>query len=58
MLAQPVPENRPRLDAEQAASHTRDTCLGDWRPWAWPGLGHVFVRETQDEVFSWLDDVL
>ncbi|MGA5897471.1 dienelactone hydrolase family protein [Streptomyces venetus] len=24
----------------------------------WPELGHVFVREMQDEVFSWLDDVL
>ncbi|GAB3430462.1 hypothetical protein GCM10027569_76460 [Flindersiella endophytica] len=21
----------------------------------WPGLGHVFVREMQDEVFGWLD---
>lgn len=24
----------------------------------WPGLGHVFVREMQDEVFSWLDGAL
>jgi len=21
----------------------------------WPGLGHVFVREMQDEAFAWLD---
>ncbi|MFG3493452.1 pectinesterase family protein [Streptomyces sp. NPDC047928] len=31
-----VPENRPRLDAEGAASATRDTYLGDWRPWRNP----------------------
>src|SRR6185295_13282182 len=24
----------------------------------WPGLGHVFVREMQDEVFTWLDGAL
>ncbi|MET9834225.1 alpha/beta hydrolase family protein [Streptomyces sp. NPDC006385] len=24
----------------------------------WPGLGHVFTAPMQDEVFSWLDDVL
>jgi dienelactone hydrolase len=24
----------------------------------WPGLGHVFVREMQDEVYAWLDRVL
>ncbi|MDN0195031.1 pectinesterase family protein [Streptomyces sp. S.PNR 29] len=28
-----VPENRPQLTAEQAASVTRETCLGDWQPW-------------------------
>ena len=27
-----VPENRPQLTAEQAAEHTRETYLGDWRP--------------------------
>jgi pectinesterase len=27
-----VPENRPQLTAEEAASHTRRTYLGDWRP--------------------------
>ncbi|MBR8641018.1 twin-arginine translocation signal domain-containing protein [Streptomyces tuirus] len=29
-----VPENRPQLGASQAASHTRDHYLGDWRPCA------------------------
>ncbi|MCX5534320.1 pectinesterase family protein [Streptomyces sp. NBC_00006] len=29
-----VPENRPQLTAGQAASHTRKTYLGDWRPYA------------------------
>lgn len=24
----------------------------------WPGLGHVFVREMQDEAFAWLDEWL
>jgi dienelactone hydrolase len=24
----------------------------------WPGLGHVFVREMQDEAFAWLDQVV
>jgi hypothetical protein len=24
----------------------------------WPGPGHVFVREMQDEAFTWLDDRL
>ncbi|MEV1064965.1 pectinesterase family protein [Streptomyces sp. NPDC050263] len=28
-----VPENRPRLTREQAESATRETYLGDWRPW-------------------------
>ncbi|MFF3505106.1 pectinesterase family protein [Streptomyces sp. NPDC003247] len=28
-----VPENRPQLTAEQAASATRETYLGDWTPW-------------------------
>ncbi|MEW2257790.1 pectinesterase family protein [Streptomyces sp. NPDC047869] len=28
-----VPENRPQLTAEQAASATRETHLGDWAPW-------------------------
>ncbi|MEV6958365.1 pectinesterase family protein [Streptomyces sp. NPDC051207] len=28
-----VPENRPQLTAEQAASHTREAYLGDWAPW-------------------------
>ena len=23
----------------------------------WPGLGHVFVQEMQDEAFAWLDSV-
>ncbi|GAA3790978.1 hypothetical protein GCM10023083_28170 [Streptomyces phyllanthi] len=22
---------------------------------SWPGLGHVFTREMQDEAFAWLD---
>jgi pectinesterase len=29
----PVPENRPQLTAEQAASATRETWFGDWTPW-------------------------
>ncbi|MEU0383996.1 pectinesterase family protein [Streptomyces chartreusis] len=29
-----VPENRPRLSRAQAALHTRETYLGDWRPGA------------------------
>ncbi|GGL83321.1 pectinesterase [Streptomyces fumigatiscleroticus] len=29
-----VPENRPQLTRAQAASHTRETYLGDWRPYA------------------------
>ncbi|MHC5263766.1 pectinesterase family protein [Streptomyces sp. UC4497] len=29
-----VPENRPQLSAAGAASHTRKTYLGDWRPYA------------------------
>ncbi|MET7734436.1 pectinesterase family protein [Streptomyces sp. NPDC005402] len=29
-----VPDNRPQLSAEQAATHTRRTYLGDWRPYA------------------------
>ncbi|GGL83341.1 pectinesterase [Streptomyces fumigatiscleroticus] len=28
-----VPENRPQLTRAQAASHTREAWLGDWRPW-------------------------
>ncbi|MFF3843690.1 pectinesterase family protein [Streptomyces sp. NPDC002328] len=28
-----VPENRPQLTREQAESATRETHLGDWRPW-------------------------
>ncbi|MFI5795600.1 pectinesterase family protein [Streptomyces sp. NPDC051677] len=28
-----VPENRPQLAAEQAASATREAYLGDWEPW-------------------------
>ncbi|MET8474830.1 pectinesterase family protein [Streptomyces sp. NPDC006422] len=32
--ARPVPENRPQLTEDQAASHTRESYLGDWRPWA------------------------
>ncbi|NGO42741.1 pectinesterase family protein [Streptomyces ureilyticus] len=28
-----VPENRPQLAAEQAQLHTRETYLGDWRPY-------------------------
>ncbi|MGW1784786.1 pectinesterase family protein [Streptomyces sp. NPDC002143] len=28
-----VPENRPQLTREQAESATRETYLGDWRPW-------------------------
>ncbi|MDH6552162.1 pectinesterase [Streptomyces sp. SAI-208] len=28
-----VPENRPQLTREQAASATRETWLGDWQPW-------------------------
>ncbi|MFC4501870.1 MULTISPECIES: pectinesterase family protein [Streptomyces] len=28
-----VPENRPRLTAEEAATHTRRTYLGDWSPY-------------------------
>ncbi|WP_329340595.1 pectinesterase family protein [Streptomyces sp. NBC_00663] len=27
-----VPENRPQLTAQEAASHTKATYLGDWRP--------------------------
>ncbi|MGW0684185.1 pectinesterase family protein [Streptomyces sp. NPDC002754] len=30
----PIPGNCPRLTAAQAATHTRETYLGDWRPWA------------------------
>ncbi|MFJ9177679.1 pectinesterase family protein [Streptomyces sp. NPDC102360] len=30
----PIPENRPQLTAKQAATHTRETYLGEWRPWA------------------------
>ncbi|PSM42282.1 hypothetical protein C6Y14_17980 [Streptomyces dioscori] len=29
----PAPENRPQLTAAEAASHTRRTYLGDWRPY-------------------------
>ncbi|MGA5137682.1 pectinesterase family protein [Streptomyces azureus] len=29
-----VPENRPQLTRVQARSHTRETYLGDWRPYA------------------------
>ncbi|WDV50783.1 pectinesterase family protein [Streptomyces coeruleorubidus] len=29
-----VPENRPRLSRAQAALHTKETYLGDWRPYA------------------------
>ncbi|MFF8396411.1 pectinesterase family protein [Streptomyces sp. NPDC016172] len=29
-----VPDNRPRLSVAQARSHTRETYLGDWRPYA------------------------
>ncbi|MER5221257.1 pectinesterase family protein [Streptomyces flaveus] len=29
-----VPENRPQLTDEQAQLHTRETYLGDWRPYA------------------------
>ncbi|MGW2346661.1 pectinesterase family protein [Streptomyces sp. NPDC001661] len=29
-----IPENRPQLTADQAAEHTRETYLGQWRPWA------------------------
>jgi pectinesterase len=32
--AVPVPENRPQLGRAQAALHTRETYLGDWRPGA------------------------
>ncbi|MET9443285.1 pectinesterase family protein [Streptomyces sp. NPDC006610] len=28
-----VPENRPQLTDEEAASHTREAQLGDWTPW-------------------------
>ncbi|MFJ9023216.1 pectinesterase family protein [Streptomyces sp. NPDC102259] len=31
-----VPENRPQLTAEEAATHTRRTYLGDWRPYGRP----------------------
>ncbi|GGQ96640.1 pectinesterase [Streptomyces asoensis] len=31
-----VPENRPQLTAEEAATHTRQTYLGDWRPYGRP----------------------
>jgi pectinesterase len=27
-----VPENRPQLTDKEAALHTRETYLGDWRP--------------------------
>lgn len=27
-----VPENRPQLTGAQAASATREACLGDWTP--------------------------
>ncbi len=32
----PVPENRPQLTAEDAATHTRRTYLGGWRPYGRP----------------------
>ncbi|MGD6751196.1 pectinesterase family protein [Streptomyces sp. BH105] len=32
--ASPIPGNRPQLTAEQAAAHTREAYLGEWRPWA------------------------
>ncbi len=31
-----VPENRPRLTATEAESHTRGAYLGDWRPYERP----------------------
>ncbi|WP_093773867.1 pectinesterase family protein [Streptomyces sp. yr375] len=31
-----VPENRPQLTAEEAATHTRRTYLGNWRPYDRP----------------------
>ncbi|MFJ1810796.1 MULTISPECIES: pectinesterase family protein [unclassified Streptomyces] len=31
-----VPENRPQLTTEEAATHTRRTYLGDWRPYGRP----------------------
>jgi dienelactone hydrolase len=34
--------------ASQRARHRLSTKV-------WPGLGHVFVREMQDEAFAWLD---
>jgi predicted esterase len=34
--------------ASQRAGHRLSTTI-------WPGLGHVFVREMQDEAFAWLD---
>ncbi|GGZ33762.1 pectinesterase family protein [Streptomyces poonensis] len=30
-----VPENRPQLTRAEARSHTRETYLGDWRPYAY-----------------------
>jgi pectinesterase len=34
--AVPVPENRPQLTDAEAGVHTRETYLGDWRPYACP----------------------
>ncbi|MBA2812172.1 pectin esterase [Streptomyces sp. KM273126] len=31
-----VPENRPQLGSAEAESHTRETYLGDWRPYECP----------------------
>ncbi|MFF7792707.1 dienelactone hydrolase family protein [Streptomyces sp. NPDC007991] len=43
-----------KLRAVWRSRHAEDRI----RTKTWPELGHVFTREMQDEVFSWLDDVL